>query len=167
MQAPRKLYSLEPPDAPLSAAQLFLRQARFRLRADYQTKLNLALAQVTEKQIWWRPNPASNSIGNLLLHLAGNVRQHIISGCGGKDDVRTRSKEFQVQFDEAQTPSKGVLSPKRLMTSLLMPASFGVHGPGEMQMWPGLSFAIWSMVIRSLRWICMSTPISPKYWTRL
>lgn len=97
MQAPRKLYSLEPPDAPLSAGQLFLRQARFRLRADYQTKLTLALAQVTEKQIWWRPNDASNSIGNLLLHLCGNARQWIVAGVGGAVDVRTRAAEFGAQ----------------------------------------------------------------------
>lgn len=46
------------------------------------------------KQIWWRGNAASNSIGNLTLHLEGNVRQWIISGLGGAPDRREREKEF-------------------------------------------------------------------------
>jgi hypothetical protein len=57
--------------------------------------------------------------------------------------------------------------PKRSITAQLMPASFGVQGPGETQMWSGLSFSISSSVIWSLRRISMTAPISPKYWTRL
>jgi uncharacterized damage-inducible protein DinB len=47
-----------------------------------------------EGHLWWRPNASSNSAGNLLLHLAGNVRQWIVSGVGGAPDVRTRDAEF-------------------------------------------------------------------------
>ena len=47
-----------------------------------------------EEDVWWRPNPASNSVGNLVLHLTGNVRQWIISGLGGEPDVRHREQEF-------------------------------------------------------------------------
>jgi uncharacterized damage-inducible protein DinB len=52
------------------------------------------LSQLTEEEIWWRPNPASNSAGNLVLHLSGNMRQWIISGLGGAGDVRVRDREF-------------------------------------------------------------------------
>lgn len=97
MQSSQKLYSLEPPDAPLPAARAFLRQARFRLREDYLAKLKLALAALTDEQIWWRPNDASNSIGNLLLHLCGNPRQWIVAGVGGAADRRTRAEEFAAQ----------------------------------------------------------------------
>jgi len=45
-------------------------------------------------RLWWRPNESSNSIGNLLLHLSGNVRQWIVSGIGGQSDVRKRNMEF-------------------------------------------------------------------------
>jgi uncharacterized damage-inducible protein DinB len=89
-----KLFSLEPPTAPLPAAQAFLRQARFRLQDDYLAKLTQALAPLSDEQLWWRPNAASNSIGNLLLHLAGNTRQWLIAGVGGALDVRTRAAEF-------------------------------------------------------------------------
>lgn len=45
-------------------------------------------------QIWWRPNEESNSIGNLVLHLCGNVSQWIYSGLGGYPDNRKRQAEF-------------------------------------------------------------------------
>ena len=92
-----KLYSLEPPEPPLPAALAFLRQARFRLQSDYLAKITAALESLDEEQLWWRPNAASNSIGNLLLHLSGNVRQWIVAGVGGAPDVRTRAAEFAAQ----------------------------------------------------------------------
>src|SRR6202049_4706004 len=49
---------------------------------------------MAHEEIWWRPNEASNSIGNLVLHICGNVRQWIISGLGGAADLRERDKEF-------------------------------------------------------------------------
>jgi hypothetical protein len=52
------------------------------------------LCQLTDDQVWWRPSPSLNSIGNLLLHLCGNVRQWIVSGIGGTADVRNRPLEF-------------------------------------------------------------------------
>lgn len=47
-----------------------------------------------EEKLWRRVNPSTNSVGNLLLHLTGNVRQWIVSGLGGAPDVRARSSEF-------------------------------------------------------------------------
>jgi len=46
-------------------------------------------------QIWWRPHETSNSVGNLVLHLEGNVRQWIISGLGNQPDLRDRDREFE------------------------------------------------------------------------
>jgi hypothetical protein len=57
-------------------------------------KIKHCLSQLTEEQVWWRSNPAFNSIGNLLLHLCGNVRQWIVAGLGGAPDVRDRPAEF-------------------------------------------------------------------------
>jgi hypothetical protein len=57
-------------------------------------RIKHCLAQLSDKQIWWRPSAAMNSIGNLILHLAGNVRQWIVSGVGGAKDERERQKEF-------------------------------------------------------------------------
>jgi hypothetical protein len=52
------------------------------------------LNQLSLEQIWWRPTEAMNSIGNLILHLAGNLRQWIVCGIGGAADNRNRPAEF-------------------------------------------------------------------------
>jgi len=75
-------------------AELCLRQWRARLEERFLPRLIDCLAQLSEEEIWWRPNEASNSVGNLLLHLCGNMRQWIISGLGGAADIRKREKEF-------------------------------------------------------------------------
>ncbi|MCG3162471.1 MAG: hypothetical protein JMDDDDMK_03726 [Acidobacteria bacterium] len=90
----RKAFLLEPPAAALPAALMFLRHARFRLLEDYFVKINAALETLSDEQVWRRPNESSNSIGNLLLHLSGNVRQWIVSGVGGAEDLRDRAGEF-------------------------------------------------------------------------
>ena len=69
-------------------------QAEHVLRQVYLPRIVSCLEQLSPEQIWWRANAASNSVGNLVLHLAGNVRQWIISGLGGAPDVRQRDLEF-------------------------------------------------------------------------
>jgi len=87
-------FVLEPPPSPLPASRAFLRHARFRLREDYLVKITAATRELADDQIWWRPNEASNSIGNLVLHLCGNARQWIVAGVAGAPDTRERAKEF-------------------------------------------------------------------------
>lgn len=56
--------------------------------------IRICLNRLPEPLLWKRPNPASNSPGNLILHLCGNLRQYIISGLGGAPDHRDRESEF-------------------------------------------------------------------------
>ncbi len=84
---------------------MFLRHARFRLLEDYFVKIAAAVDALDDEQVWRRPNESSNSVGNLLLHLAGNVRQWIISGVGGAEDTRDRAGEFAAR----RSASKGEL----------------------------------------------------------
>jgi hypothetical protein len=49
---------------------------------------------LTDGQVWWRPNDASNSIGNLLLHLNGNVQQWLVAPFNKLEDHRDRPAEF-------------------------------------------------------------------------
>jgi len=72
----------------------FLKESRSLLVGDYLPKIERCVTLLTDEQIWWRANPASNSIGNLLLHLSGNVRQWIVVGLGGAVDTRDRDAEF-------------------------------------------------------------------------
>jgi len=52
------------------------------------------LDQLTDEQLWQRAADDRNSIGNLMLHLSGNVRQWIVAGIGGAGDIRDRPAEF-------------------------------------------------------------------------
>ena len=75
-------------------SQTFLREARRLITEEYLPKIERCLEKLTDEQIWWRPNPESNSIGNLLLHISGNARQWIVCGLGGEPDRRQRQTEF-------------------------------------------------------------------------
>ena len=57
-------------------------------------RIDKCLARLTEDQVWSRGHESENSVGNLLLHLAGNVRQWIIAGVGQTSDTRDRDSEF-------------------------------------------------------------------------
>lgn len=78
----------------MSAAEQFLARSRYYLRDEYLPKIELAIAALPDDALWARANAASNAIGNLMLHLAGNVRQWIAHGVGGAPDARTRQAEF-------------------------------------------------------------------------
>ena len=60
-------------------------------------KVSQCFDELDEKDIWIHPNESSNSIGNLTLHLCGNIRQYIISSMGGNEDIRERDLEFSTQ----------------------------------------------------------------------
>lgn len=75
-------------------AEAFIRKSRELLMEDYLPKIERCVGKLSDEQVWWRAGEDSNSIGNLLLHLSGNIRQWIISGVGGAADTRARQGEF-------------------------------------------------------------------------
>jgi len=70
------------------------------------SKIKHCLGQLNDEQIWWRSQPALNSIGNLIQHLCGNLRQWIIASLGGAADVRDRPAEFA---ERGPIPKDGLL----------------------------------------------------------
>jgi uncharacterized damage-inducible protein DinB len=68
-----------------------------RLYDESLPRILKCLELLNNDQIWWRPNESSNSIGNLVLHLCGNVTQWIYSGIGGYPDSRKRQSEFDAR----------------------------------------------------------------------
>lgn len=66
-------------------------------------KLTTCLNELEESDIWVRPNENSNSVGNLILHLCGNIRQYVISSLGHYQDVRERDKEFSADGDYSKS----------------------------------------------------------------
>jgi uncharacterized damage-inducible protein DinB len=78
----------------MSHAETFLHRSRHYLATEYPTKLRAAVQALPDEATWWRANEESNSVGNLLLHLNGNVRQWLLGGVGGLPVERQRSAEF-------------------------------------------------------------------------
>jgi uncharacterized damage-inducible protein DinB len=75
-------------------ARAFLEKSRRLLMSDYLPKIERCLDHVSAADVWWRPNEASNSIGNLILHLCGNVTMWMIGGVGALPFERDRQREF-------------------------------------------------------------------------
>lgn len=78
---------------------LFLDFSRNKLLNQYWPRLRKAVEPLSEEQIWWRPNAASNSIGNLILHLNGNVWQWLVASFNRLKDERDRPAEFSATGD--------------------------------------------------------------------
>jgi uncharacterized damage-inducible protein DinB len=57
-------------------------------------RIRECVGKLDSEQIWARSGDRDNAVGNLLLHLSGNVRQWIIAGIGGQPDERVRDREF-------------------------------------------------------------------------
>jgi len=73
--------------------QEFKEQIIYRLDESIRM-LSKSFEQVEEKDIWKRFNESSNSIGNLVLHLCGNITQYAIASLGNTKDKRERDSEF-------------------------------------------------------------------------
>lgn len=89
------------------ATQIFLDTARKSLIDEHWPRLRECVGSLNEEQLWWRPNDASNSIGNLLLHLNGNVGQWIVAAFKRSEDTRSRPVEFS---ERGPMPVAGVLA---------------------------------------------------------
>jgi uncharacterized damage-inducible protein DinB len=63
------------------------------------SRIEDCLGRLNDSQVWFRGGENQNAVGNLVLHLAGNVRQWIVSGVGGAPDVRDRDAEFAATGD--------------------------------------------------------------------
>lgn len=74
-------------------AEEFKREIAERM-GESRVRLEKCLEALSEEDVWRRPNGSSNSVGNLLLHLDGNVTQWVLAGFGGAEDFRRRDAEF-------------------------------------------------------------------------
>lgn len=84
----------------------FLVVAREKLTREFLPRLEQAVRLLPETELWKAPNERSNSVGSLVLHLEGNLRQWIVSGLGGAADVRVRPREFDPPVRE---PGEAIL----------------------------------------------------------
>ncbi|BDG59582.1 DUF1572 domain-containing protein [Caldinitratiruptor microaerophilus] len=77
----------------MDLGQTVIRIHRDRLR-DLHRRAGAAIEQLRDEDVNWRPNEESNSIANLVLHMAGNIGQRLVSAVGGAPDTRDRDAEF-------------------------------------------------------------------------
>ena len=79
-----------------ASGRLFLQFSSRKLQ-QLASRIDTCLARLSEEQIWARNGDHENAVGNLALHLCGNVRQWIISSIGGAPDMRQRDTEFSAR----------------------------------------------------------------------
>lgn len=84
-------------DAEQITAMLFLEFSRKKLLEQYWPRLQACVESLSDEHLWWRPNKSSNSIGNLILHLNGNVWQWLVASFNRLEDARDRPAEFNAQ----------------------------------------------------------------------
>jgi uncharacterized damage-inducible protein DinB len=75
----------------------FIARSRYWLTKEYPIKIRHCVDVLPKAAVWARPNPGSNSVGNLLVHLMGNVTEWILGGVGGRPVQRYRAGEFAQQ----------------------------------------------------------------------
>ena len=74
--------------------EAYIRWCRHRLLEHYWTRVQRCLTLLPPEDIWWRAHETNNSVGNLVVHLTGNIRQFILSSFGNMPDVRDKEAEF-------------------------------------------------------------------------
>jgi hypothetical protein len=80
-----------------NVSALFLQFSRHKLFDHFWPRMQACVEPLNDEQVWWKPNAASNSIGNLILHLNGNVRQWLVASFNQLPDQRDRPAEFATE----------------------------------------------------------------------
>jgi uncharacterized damage-inducible protein DinB len=78
---------------PHTIPELFLNYSILKLEKT-TSAITLRLRKLSDEQIWRRNGSNENAVGNLILHLCGNVQQWIGYSIGGDPDTRDRPAEF-------------------------------------------------------------------------
>jgi len=74
--------------------EIIKQEFKLRVVEESLNRIIKCLNQLDEREIWYKHNDNTNSIGNLVVHLCGNIQQYIISGLGKTRDTRKRAEEF-------------------------------------------------------------------------
>ena len=80
----------------MSVESLFLKFSTDKLK-QFEERIEVCLGKLSDEQIWARGHENENAVGNLALHLAGNVTQWILGALGGIQVERNRDGEFSAR----------------------------------------------------------------------
>jgi uncharacterized damage-inducible protein DinB len=109
---------MEPTD---NLSEIAIEGLRAKITRVLPSQVRSCVEQLSEEQLWWRPNEQANSVGNLVLHLSGSMRHYLSRSIGGLEYERDRPAEFAergplpkekllVIFDETIRQASEVLS---------------------------------------------------------
>jgi uncharacterized damage-inducible protein DinB len=87
--------------------QVVLKALKSRITKILPIQIISCVEQLSEEQLWWRPNEESNSVGNLVLHLSGSMRHYVSKTVGGMEYERNRPAEFN---EREALPKEQVIS---------------------------------------------------------
>lgn len=117
-----------------------LEALRTRVAKVLPAQIRSCVEELSEEQLWWRPNEQSNSVGNLVLHVCGAVQHFLCRGVGGLEYERDRSAEFAAagsvpkqqllaMFDDMVLKASqtfDALDPSRLSAASTEPAYYSI-----------------------------------------
>lgn len=130
----------------MDLAPALITECRRRLIDEIGPRLTRCLELCGEGDLWWRPNQAVNPIGNLTLHLCGNIRQWLIVGLGSGVDQRDRDAEFAergpIPSAELGARWSAVMTEAAAVIDRLDPAELLVERPVQAYRETGLSILI-------------------------
>jgi uncharacterized damage-inducible protein DinB len=69
-----------------------------------------ALEQLSDEDVNWRSNAQSNSVANLIVHMAGNLHQQLPAGIGGVPDHRDREAELDASVSHTREQLHGIVT---------------------------------------------------------
>src|SRR5687768_1099425 len=139
----------------MDVARTFLDRSRHYLAREYPTKIQRCLDVLPAEALWRRDDASENSVGNLLLHLAGNVRQWIVSGVGDVPDARHRSAEFDARHGSASELLAALLDTLREADEVL--ASLDGSSLGERRRIQGRDVSVLDAVYHVVEHFSMHT----------
>ena len=93
----------------MTSEEIFLKFSADKLEQLHR-RIQDCLGRLTPEQIWARSSENENAAGNLVLHLAGNIRQWIGSGVAGMPDHRQRDAEFDARGGKSSAELAELLS---------------------------------------------------------
>ncbi len=99
-----------------------LHMVKTRLVKDYPGQIGVCLEALSDQQLWWRPNEKSNSVANLIIHLAGSNRFYMEHVIEGREDDRDRDAEFAARAGRSKDElrelwSESVASTERVLNA--------------------------------------------------
>ena len=105
---------------------LIVVEIKRRLIEESVPRIKKCLSKLSQEDIWRRPNKETVSVGNLVLHLCGNVSQWVLSGLGNAPDTRERDREFSetggISADKLMEDMEGLMQKVSDVLDSLSPA---------------------------------------------